>query len=180
MSLKGKKFTALFLVFCLVALSGNLTAQVKKGAQLTVEKIDGQEVLGELITVKKDSLLLLNEETDSDITIQITDVKTITIRKKSMMLELGLLGALAGGAAQGMIQKTDKKTTHAVGGDDDQTISQTSTSMVLYGAIAGGAGLLLGTVIGMNKKIQIQGKSEAEIQQALEKLSKKAQVPYFQ
>ncbi len=180
MSLKGKKFTALFLVFCLVALTGNLTAQVKKGAQLTVEKIDGQEVNGELITVKKDSLLLLNAETDSDITIQITDVKMITVRKKSKMLEFGLLGVLGGAAAQGIIQKTDKKTIHKVGGDDDTEISQTSTSMVLYGAIAGGAGLLLGAVMGMNKKIQIQGKSEAEIQQVLEKLSKKAQVPNFQ
>jgi len=34
--------------------------------------------------------------------------------------------------------------------------------------------------MGMNKVIQIQGKSDTEIQQALEKLSKKARVPNFQ
>ncbi len=180
MFLRGKKFTALFLVFCLVALSGNLTAQVKKGTNLTVEKIDGQEVMGELITVKKDSLLLLDAETSSDITVQIKDVKAITIRKKSLMLELGLLGALGGAAAQGILQKTERKTTHAVGGDDDTEISQTSTSFLLFGAIAGGVGLLLGAVMGMNKRIQIQGKSDAEIQKILENLSKKAQVPNFQ
>lgn len=180
MYLRGKKFTALFLVFCIVALSGNLTAQQKKGAKLTVEKTDGQEVMGELITVKKDSLLLLNAETNADITIQIKDVKTITIRKKSMMLELGLLGALGGAATQGISQKTERKTTHAVGGDDDTEISQTSTSFLLFGAIAGGVGLLLGAAMGMNKKIQIQGKSDTEIQKALETLSKKARVKGIQ
>lgn len=180
MFLRGKKFTALFLVFCLVALSGNLTAQVTKGAQLSVEKTDGQEVLGELIAVKKDSLLLLNAETSSDITIQIADVKVITVLKKSKMLELGLLGGLGGAAAQGLIQQTDKKTMHGVGGDDDQKISQESTSYALYGAIGLGVGMLLGAVLGMDKKIQIQGKSDTEIQKILEDLSKKAQVPGIQ
>lgn len=180
MYLRGKKFTALFLVFCIVALSGNLTAQVKKGAKLTVEKIDGQEVTGELITVKKDSLLLLNAETNADITVQIKDVKAITIRNKSMMIELGLLGALGGAATQGLTGKSGRETTHAVGGDDDTEISQTSTSFLLFGAIAGGVGLLLGAAMGMNKKIQIQGKSDTEIQKALETLSKKARVKGIQ
>ncbi|MEE8377860.1 MAG: hypothetical protein V3R45_05775 [Candidatus Aminicenantaceae bacterium] len=176
---RGKKFTALFLVFCIVALSGNLTAQQKKGAKLTVEKTDGQEVTGELITVKKDSLLLLNAETNADINVQIKDVKAITIRKKSMILELGLLGALGGAATQGLTGKTGRE----VKGEtqfEDVVATKKMPSFLLYGAIAGGVGLLLGAVIGMNKKIQIQGKSDTEIQETMEKLSKKARVPNFQ
>lgn len=176
---RGKKFTALFLVFCIVALSGNLTAQQKKGAKLTVEKTDGQEVTGELITVKKDSLLLLNAETNADINVQIKDVKAITIRKKSMILELGLLGALGGAATQGLTGKSGRE----VAGEtqfEDVVATKTMPSFLLYGAIAGGVGLLLGAVIGMNKKIQIQGKSDTEIQKALEALSKKARVKGIQ
>lgn len=176
---RGKKFTALFLVFCIVALSGNLTAQQKKGAKLTVEKTDGQEVMGELITVKKDSLLLLNAETNADINVQIKDVKAITIRKKSMILELGLLGALGGAATQGLTGKSGRE----VAGEtqfEDVVATKTMPSFLLYGAIAGGVGLLLGAAMGMNKKIQIQGKSDTEIQKALEALSKKARVKGIQ
>jgi len=179
MSVKGKKFMALFLVFCLVALSGNLTAQVKKGAQLTVEKIDGQEVMGELITVKKDSLLLLNAEINADITVQIKDVKAITIRKKSMILELGILGLLGGAAVQGLTGKS-KREVEGETQFSGEVATKRMPSFLLFGAIAGGAGLLLGAAMGMNKRIQIQGKSDTEIQQALKDLSKKARVPNFQ
>jgi hypothetical protein len=179
MNEKRKKFISLFLVFSLVALSGNLMGKERKGANLTIQKIDGQEVMGELIAVKKDSLLLLDAETNSDITIQITDVKAITIRKKSRMLELGLLGALGGAAAQGLVGKTSRTSSNPV--DDDENIaSHTQTSFVLYGAIVGCVGLLLGAVIGMNKKIKIEGKSDVEIDAALKKLSKKARVPNYQ
>lgn len=180
MSVSGKKFTALLLVFCLVTLSGNLTAQVKQGIKLSIVLIDGQEVNGELITVKRDSLLLMDSETQADLSVKIDEVKTILVKNKSRILELGVAGALLGAVAQGLIQKTDKKTTHGVGGDDDQIISQSSTSFLEYGSIGLGTGVLIGAVIGMNKNIQIQGKSDTEIQQALEKLSKKARVKGIQ
>ena len=62
MKKKFGKIMSLFLIFSLVILSGNITAQEKKGAKLVVTKNDGQQVTGELITVKKDSLLLLDAE----------------------------------------------------------------------------------------------------------------------
>ncbi len=96
-----------------------------------------------------------------------------------MMLEMGLLGALGGAATQGISQKTERKVTGTVAADEDLT-THSNTSFALYAAIAGGAGLLIGAAMGMNKKIQIQGKSESEIQKALKNLSKKASVPNFQ
>jgi len=57
-----KKIIPLFLVFSLLALSGNLLAKERRGAELIVQKKDGQQVRGELITVKEHSLLLLDSK----------------------------------------------------------------------------------------------------------------------
>ena len=103
MGKKRKKIVSLLLVFSLVAFSGNLTAQQswvgrqeKKGAKLKVEKNDGQQVTGELIAVKEDSLLLLDSETISDLSVDIKDIKAITIVKKSLGFQFMVYGALAG------------------------------------------------------------------------------------
>ena len=174
---RGKKFLALFLVFSLAAFSGNLTAQVKKGVKVSVETNDDQTISGELISVKRDSLLLLDSETQEDLSINIDVVKIITVDNKSRMFELGLLGILLGVAVQGLKgTELEEETTHWEG----SPVTQSKSKYFEYGAIGGGAGVLLGTVIGMNKKIQIQGKSEAEIVQALEKLSNKARVKGLQ
>ena len=177
MSISGKRYMALFLVFCLVALSGNLTAQqARKGVQLSVEQNDGKIVKGELITVKKDSLLLLDSETQADLSLPITAVKTIAIHNKHKMFELGLIGALLGAAVQGLGGTDIKSGSVEQGGLGNEEASQNVTGFLEYGAIGGGAGVLIGAVIGIDKKIQIQGRSDADIQKDLEKLSKKARV----
>jgi hypothetical protein len=94
-----KKFTALFLVFSLISLYGNLIAKEKHGAELIVVKKDGQELRGELITVKKDSILLMGYVSAYDVTIKIDDIKVIKIKKKSSFEKGFLGGALAGAAA---------------------------------------------------------------------------------
>ncbi len=175
MSISGKKSMALFLVFCLAVLSGNLTAQQgRKGIKLSIEQNDGNILIGELISVKKDSLLLLDEESQADLSLPVSAVKIIKVHNKHRMLELGLLGVLGGAAVEGL------KGTEIV--DDDQAhweenpVTQSRIGFLGYAAIAGGAGVLIGAVIGIDKKMDFQGKSDAEIQQYLEKLSKKARV----
>jgi hypothetical protein len=69
-----KKFTDLFLVFCILALSGNLFAKERKGADLIIQKKEGQQVRGELIAVKENSLLLLERESGADMPVDIGDV----------------------------------------------------------------------------------------------------------
>jgi len=168
---KGKKFLALFLVFCLVPLSGNLGAQVKKGVKIEVETNEGQTISGELILVKRDSLLLLDSETQADMSVNIDVIKTILVNNKSRILELGVLGGLIGVAVQGL------KGTDVVGSTahwEENPVTQSKTRYLEYGGIGLGAGVLIGAVIGTNKKIQIQGRSDADIQKDLEKLSKKA------
>ena len=65
MNLTSKKFISLFLVFSIMMLSVNLYAK-KLGAELIITKKDGQQIEGKLITVKPNSLLLLNNEGMND------------------------------------------------------------------------------------------------------------------
>jgi len=81
----SKKFIALFLVFSLVMLSANLYAEERRGAKLIVTKKDGWQIEGELITVKPNSLLLLDME-GKDVSVGIKDIKVIRIVKKSKAL----------------------------------------------------------------------------------------------
>ncbi len=167
--LKGeqrKKVVSLLLIVSLVALSGNSMAQVRKGVKLGIQKNDGQQVKGELITVKKDSLLLLDSETNEDITVQIADIKAITVRKKSKGFQVGVYGILVG-VLYGSVTRNPYK------------YEDRSQKQWLTGALGGAAGVVLGTVLGINKRIQIQGKSDPEIQKTLEKLSKKARIPDY-
>ena len=60
MKVRGKKFVSLFLIFSLLVLSGSLYAKERQGAKLVITKKNGHQIEGELITVKPNSLLLLD------------------------------------------------------------------------------------------------------------------------
>jgi hypothetical protein len=96
---KGEKIAALFFVLLLVALSADLSSKERRGADLRILKKDGSQTQGELIAVRQDSLLLLDSSKATDVSIDIPDIKTIKILKKSKTL-LGVgLGLVIGGAA---------------------------------------------------------------------------------
>ena len=160
-----KKFIALFLVFFLLVLSGNLIAKERRGAELIVQKTDGQQLRGELIAVKKDSLLLLSDFW-TDVSVDIKDVKAIRIVRKSK----ALIGLLAGGAFGELLGLaiTDP-------GDFPLYIPP-----LLFAGVGAILGTLAGAAAGADEKIQIEGKSDAEIKEVLEKLRKKARVRNFQ
>ncbi len=173
MQAKGKKFIALFLVFSLLALSGNLFAKERRGAKLIIAKKDAQQVEGELITVKPNSLLLLDAE-GKDVSINVADIKVIRIVKKSKGLQgigLGLLIGAGTGAILG----------YSGGGNPDQLFGFTAAEAALMGGIFLGAiGLLVGGTLGfasgIDNTIQIEGMTDSEIRKALEKLRKKARI----
>ena len=151
----SKKFISLFLAFSLVMLSANLYAKERRGAKLIVTKKDGQQIRGELITVKPNSLLLLSI-TGRDVSVDIADIKVIKIVKKSKALLGPCIGLLAGIVAA----KIGKYLIFAV--------IYPSTGMITGG--------LWGGYIGKDKTIQIEGMSDLEIKEALDKLRKKARI----
>ena len=171
---KRKKLISVFLVFSLVALSGSLMGKERKGAKLTIQKKDGQKVMGELITVKPDSLLLLDSE-GVDVSVDIGDVKAIKIMKKSLAYELGLVGFLVAAAYSGVTHSGARK--EEVG---EEATQHFVFKTIAIGAIVGAAGIVIGMAFGIDKTIKIEGKSDVEIDAALEKLRKKARVPNYQ
>ncbi|MCK4646601.1 MAG: hypothetical protein KAU46_10135 [Candidatus Aminicenantes bacterium] len=174
MNKKRKKFTSLFLVFSLVALSGNLMGKERKGVKLDIQKIDGQKVNGELITVKPDSLLLLDSE-GVDVSVDIKDVESIKILKKSKAYELGLAAFLVGATIRGVGHSMVRK--EKVGEETTQHFFQAS---IVWGFYAGVAGIIIGMALGIDKTIKIEGKSDVEIDAVLEKLRKKARIRNYQ
>ena len=187
MNLKSKKLLSLFLVFSLTMLSANLYAKERRGAKLIVQRRGDQVqtrykdtpwetsaltgIRGELIAVKPNSLLLLSI-TGRDVSVDIADIKVIRVVKKSKALlgaGLGLI-ILGGGTALSI----------EIFGKDSWEGSEVHGPALLFGAIGAAAGLLIGGItgelLGKDKTIQIEGMTDLEIQEALDKLRKKARI----
>lgn len=182
----GKKFISLFLVFSLFALSIDLYAK-KRGMKLIIIKTDGIYIPGELITVKEESLLLLDSETGADVSINIWNVRAIEIKGKSKagkgigkgshygLLIGGGLGVLAGAGFVGGLGSM---------GADVSSVGETLLTIVIVGAIGGAVGAIIGGSIGgiigafskESEVIRIEGMAEWEIQETLDYLRKKARV----
>ena len=174
MKAKGKKFLSLFLIFFLVALSGNLYSKEKRGADLKIQKKDGQSVRGELIAVKNSSLLLLDSESGADVSIDIKDVKAIRIRKKSKASRGWLIGGVTGSLVLGVAWL-------GAGGASEVDSPLAPVAGFLGGLVYGGLiGAVTGIIMGIDKTYRIEGKSDSEIKEILEKLRKKARVRNFQ
>ncbi len=164
----SKKFISLFLIFSLVMLSTNLHAKERRGAKLIITKTDGQQIEGELITVKPNSLLLLNTK-GRDVSVKIEEIKEIVLVKRVNALGGAIAGFLVGGFVGGKISVSGTTPLDSI------------VETALIGILIGGAlGLLSGILIVKNlaekEKIQIEGMTDSEIQEALEKLRKKARI----
>jgi len=170
----SKKLLSLFLIFSLMMLPTSLYAK-KRGAKIVVTKLDGQQIKGELITVKPNSLLLLNTE-GKDVSVDIADIKVIRIVKK-FLDKAGLgagIGLLIGGAAGALVGFSE--------GDDPPGFLMRTAELkaLVLGLDVGGLGMIIGAIISAfvvkDKTIQIEGMSDSEIKEILDKLRKKARI----
>jgi small nuclear ribonucleoprotein (snRNP)-like protein len=163
----SKKFIALFLIFSLMMLPTSLYAK-KRGAKLIVTKKDGQQIKGELITVKPNSLLLLDTE-GKDVSVDIEEIKVIRVVKKLGVLKGALAGWLIGGGVGVLL-----------GFMFPYNEGEINLRPIWYAFLGGGSGILLGGIVGAfagaDKTIQIEGMTDSEIQEALDKLRKKARI----
>jgi len=157
MKAKGKKFLLLFLIFSLVMLSTNLYAKEKRGAKLIVTKKDGRQISGELITVKPNLLLLLDAE-GKDESIDIADIRIIRRVKKGALI--GLLVGVGSGLIAG-------RASEIIEGDTSYV------AFPVYGILIG---IPVALIVGKDKTIQIEGMTDLEIKEAMDKLRKKARI----
>jgi len=177
---KGKKFIALFLVISLISIScTSITRQrhegfefskkQKQGDVVKIQKKDGNQIKGELVAVKQNSLLLLDAE-GKDTSIDITDIRVIWI-KKSKTGKGAAYGALWGAAIPAALFGITG-LIFSGGFELSQWI------IVVGGAAALGAflGASIGIGAGTDKTILLEGMSDSEIQETMEKLRKRARI----
>jgi hypothetical protein len=159
-SIYGKLVVPILVVLLLVIPAG-LSAKERRGADLVVTRLDGSQVGGELIAVKRDSLLLLSYGRDES--IDLADVKTVRIVKKSLAGKGTLYGFLAGalsGALWGI-------------GHQDEDVFGKATPLaagIYVGAIGALGGLALGIVVGFDTTFPVAGEPEALTRRRLENL----------
>ena len=188
-----KRFIALFLVFSILALSENMYAKERHGVIIeiykTKPKMDGTpfemfDIKGELIAVKENSLLLLDSKSGTDVAVDINEIYSIKIVKKSKALPVAVFGLLIGGVGGAVIGSTGKgKLLEQVEETPLEPYFRELTKnppILLWGVMCGFLGLMIGGLIGAStgtdETIQIKGKSDSEIQEILEILHKKARI----
>ncbi|MEE8604953.1 MAG: hypothetical protein V3S65_06235 [Candidatus Aminicenantaceae bacterium] len=153
-----KKFISLFLVFSILALSMPLIAKERKGADLIIQETDGTQVRGELIAVKQTSLLLLERDFGADVTVDVGDIRIIRIVKKGALY--GLLVGVGSGVLAGISSEINEEDPFLV-------------AFLVYGILIG---IPVALIVGKDKPIQIEGMTDSEIKEILEKLRKKARI----
>ena len=158
-------------------LSVNLYAQKGQGAKLIVIKKDGQTtVMMELIAVKENSLLFLDTQ-GKDISVDIGDINIIHIVKRSTFSSSrAVRGSLIGGCI-GALYGLVSYRTNLPPVWYEMTTSQKAIVCGLLFATAGGViGAFSGRKEYKIKTIQLEGMTDSEIQETLDKLRKKARV----
>jgi hypothetical protein len=157
------------LVVSFLVLPADLSAKERRGAKIVITRLDGSKVSGELIAVKRDSLLLLNN-VGRDESIDLLDVKTVRIVKKSRAGKGALYGFLVGAAGGALWGSANQ--------DEDVWGNGTAWVAGAYvGAIGALSGLLAGSVLGLDSSYTFAGKSEAAESAYWEKLRAHARVP---
>ena len=169
---------ALSIAFSLMALflSANLAAKERRGAKLEIVKNNGDQLKGELLAIKKDSILLLESSSGTDASVNISEIDRVKILGKSKTFWRAAEGFLVVGSAAAIIG--------AIRGSSDFSRLTPARGALAGGVIGGLAGLLLGTVVGLeegaDKTIQIAGKTDDEISRALRDLKSRARIREYQ
>ena len=142
----------------------------RRQGDLVITKKDGRQIEGELITVKENSLLLLDRY-GGDVSIEIRDIRTIRIVKKSKARLWGVIGGAVGFVGGVLIAIIQVKKAEDV-------------NLVFAASISGGLlslpgyliGRLAGSHAGIDETIQIEGMTDLQIKWAMDKLRKKARI----
>ncbi len=146
----------------------------KHGTKLIITKTDGQQIRGELITVKPKSLLLLDTE-GKDVSVGIKDVRVIKIVKRPKFKTGARLGGLIGWVGGVLYAAISYEEPHEGAG-----IALGILYGLVLGIIGGGTGALIGGIVGAavitDETIQIEGMTDIEIKETMDKLRKKARI----
>lgn len=169
---KIRQFLTLGIVVLLICPL-NLAAK-KKGAHLVIEKKDSQVIEGELLRVKEDSLLIKTSGSGSGVTIDITEIIKLKIKRKAKFGKGALIGFMMGGGL-GLAFAGGASGNGGAGGNVDlPDMSYKGQASILMGVLGAGVGGVVGLMSRNYKEIQVKGKSPSQIEKIMKKLNKKA------
>lgn len=169
-----RKAGLLVCILCLGIASGNLAAKERRGVDTIVAMTNGLEVKGELIAVRKDSLVLLTSYANIDESISISKVRSIRIAKKSNAVNGTILGLVAGGGVGVLLGVSIGEYSGF------SNYSAITVAGVAGGVLVGGVvGLLVGSHTKVWETFDIEGKSPERIKMILDRLRPKGRVPDF-
>lgn len=166
MGATSKRIIATALAVLLIGVPGAAMGQRDHGAELVVTLKNGETVKGELLAVKPDRLLILKRAPEEGTTVDVAEISTVRIVRKSRTI-LGGVAGLVAGAGFGAIWFPSA-------GRGDDTGANTLIGMVLFGAPATALGLVIGTAMGFDPVMVFEGRSEDDVQRSLAKLNGKA------
>jgi len=148
-----------------------LEAGARRGAEIVVQKNDGHQIHGELIAVKKTSLLLLDAESRIDVSVNMKEIELIHVLK-GPKTGLGAISGFLVGGAVGVTATGNSK--------DCGQCPNSARRNIVGGALVGGIGALIGALIGSsaggNEIIILQGLPQEELNLVLEKMRSKARI----
>ena len=183
----GKKLISVFLVFSLLEISCTTITlptkerrfkerDTKRGAEFIIQKKDGQQIKGELIAVKPNSLLLLNTY-GKDESVDIEDIKIIIVKEKLKVTRYLLRGAIWGPVGYSIFLLCLYPIYGGYGGERIKLSEYYKNAL---------PGILLSPLImaatlavfrpKFIRKFKIEGMTDSEISDVLDYLRKKARI----
>ncbi len=160
--------TAAALILTVFALPTELQAAGFRGAAILVTLKNGNQVRGELIAVKPDSVLLL-DLFSKDVSVAVVDIATVRIVRRSKAWQ-GLLYGFVPGAVGGAVWG-------ATVADEEWAALAAFFGGIVIGAAAGLVGLAAGMAAGLDTELVLAGLSRAELGTTLAKLNRQAREP---
>ena len=162
----------LFFTVFFFSLFNGLESGSKRGAEIVVQKNDGGQIHGELIAVKKTSLLLLETESGRDVSVDVNAIEIVHILKGPKTGLGAISGFLVGGAVG--VAATGKNK-------DCGQCPDSSGRSIVGGALLGGVGALIGALIGSasrgsNEILVLKGLPQEELDARLEEIRSKARI----
>ena len=175
MNLRDRTRLAGVVLVVLGLTMSSAASENKQGAELLIQKKDGQVTKAELLAVKERQLILMDSLTLSEVVVGIDEVKSIQVVKKSRLfkgLGLGLLSGGGAGAGLGLLS----------GNDRPGWFSFTAGQKALLGGLAFGSlgamiGGIYGVIKGMDESVDTEGRTPREMEDILIKLDANARLP---
>jgi len=124
---------SLMVIMTLALIVPGLAAKERKGASITVTKLDGKVIKGELLAVKGENLIILDQSTSSGVTESLLEIKTVEAVKK---VSKKMAGAVVAGLLVGALYGATFGPKSAES-DPNSDVGMTPAKAVLAGAMGG-------------------------------------------